>query len=347
MLKQYNFIKKFIEKEGYRLLSKEWKNSKTKLELECDKGHKYLVIWGNFQHGKRCPICAGNKKLTIEFIKEEIEKEGYKLLSKEYKNNRTKLEVECPKRHKFGIRWNNFNQGVRCPLCARNKKLSYNYIKEQIEKEGYKLLSKEYKNNHTKLELECNKGHKYKVNYGHFQQGQRCFTCFINNRKLTYEYIKGKIEKEGYKLLSKGYKNAHTKLELECTKGHIFLMRWNNFRNGQRCIKCICYNNYSKGEKEVLEYIQSLTDTTIIENDRSQIINPLTNQFLELDIFLPHLKKAIEYNGTYWHSKKHQKFNDNQKVIQCKEKEIDLMVIKENDWINNKDVVINNIENFL
>ena len=37
------------------------------------------------------------------------------------------------------------------------KKLTYEYVKEQIEKEGYKLLSSEYVNSREKLELKCSK----------------------------------------------------------------------------------------------------------------------------------------------------------------------------------------------
>lgn len=39
------------------------------------------------------------------------------------------------------------------------KKLTFEFVKEQFEKEGYKLLSTEYENAHTKLKVRCNKGH--------------------------------------------------------------------------------------------------------------------------------------------------------------------------------------------
>lgn len=38
------------------------------------------------------------------------------------------------------------------------KKLTYKYVKEQIERvEGYKLLSKKYIDSQTKLKIQCNK----------------------------------------------------------------------------------------------------------------------------------------------------------------------------------------------
>jgi len=343
------FVKGEIEKEGYKLLSKEYRNANSKLELECPEGHIYKVRYGNFQQGQRCFICKiKNQKYTYEFVKGEIEKEGYKLLSEEYKGTYEKLLLKCPKGHFYDVSYNNYKQGQRCPECYGNKKHTYEFIKGEIKKEGYKLLSKEYRNSITKLELECYKSHIFWMKYNNFQQGQRCPECYKESQKHTYEFVKGEIEKEkGYKLLSKEYKGVHTKLELECNKGHIYKVRYSDFLQGKRCPECWNEKNFSRGEKEVLEYIDSLTDTTIIPNDRSQIINPKTGNFLELDIFLPDLMKAIEYNGTYWHSFDEAIFNDNQKVVQCKEKGIDLIIIKDEDWNNNKEEIKNGIYTFI
>jgi len=40
-----------------------------------------------------------SRKYTYEEVKKEFERRGYKLLSKEYKNAREKLEYICPKGH--------------------------------------------------------------------------------------------------------------------------------------------------------------------------------------------------------------------------------------------------------
>ena len=52
---------------------------------------------------------------------------------------------------------------------------------------------------------------------------------------------------------------------------------------------------YSKGEKELCQYIKSLYSGEILENTRKFIGGK------ELDIYLPELKLAFEYNGEYWH----------------------------------------------
>ena len=288
------------------------------------------------------------KKLSYEYIKAEIEKvEGYKLLSKGYVNNKTKLEIQCSEGHKFEGTWGGFHQSHRCFICAGKQKLSYEYVKAEIEKvEGYILLSKEYVNNKTKMKLKCPVGHEIEMNWSNFQTGNRCPECAGKKKKIIKE-VREYVESQGYILISKEYKNNQTKLKMKCPKGHIFWMNWNNFyTGGNRCPECCNSKSFSKGEKEVLEYIQSITDTTIIPNDRTQILNPKTGHNLELDIFLPDLMKAIEYNGAYWHSDKETKYRDKQKVVQCKELGIDFMVIEEENWNNNEEVK-NNINKWI
>ncbi len=91
----------------------------------------------------------------------------------------------------------------------------------------------------------------------------------------------------------------------------------------------MCSPKWSKGEKEIVEYVKNNYNYIIKENDRTLIQNPKTNNYLELDIWLPELNKAIEYNGKYWHNDKYTKWKDNYKQQWCKENSIDLMIINE------------------
>ena len=105
---------------------------------------------------------------------------------------------------------------------------------------------------------------------------------------------------------------------------------------------------YSYGEKEVLSYVSSIYDGAILENDRT-VIKPK-----ELDIYLPELHLAIEYNGDYWHANpkyysedhiigeataKEVWKEDKQKINRCIKARIELLIIWEDDWVNRQDVV--------
>ena len=96
----------------------------------------------------------------------------------------------------------------------------------------------------------------------------------------------------------------------------------------------------SKSEKEVLEYVKSIYSGNIVENDRTQMEPNSENGWKfnhELDIWLPDIKVAIEFNGTYWHSLPNIVESDKYKKLQCESKGITLLTIDEKDWRENCD----------
>lgn len=286
-------------------------------------------------------------KLTIEYVKNYIENiEGYILLSKEYIGSLKKLSIKCNKNHIFEMSFNNFSAGCRCAICSGKMKLTYEKVKNYIESfDEYKLISTSYENSMKKLQIKCPNNHLFEMDYHAFKKGCRCAEC-IGCKKHTYEYIKHFIESnKGYILLSTNYKNTETKLIIKCPHLHIFKMNYHAFYNGKRCPICWKEIYYSKEEKDIYKYVKSIYNGKIIENDRTQIMNPLTKKNLELDIWMPELNKAIEYNGIFWHSTEYSKYKDEQKRTQCQENGIDLLIIEEREWMLNKN--FNLINNFI
>jgi len=282
---------------------------------------------------------VGRKKLSYSYVKSYIESKDYQLLSDDYINCGTKLLLKCPEDHEYKVKFSHFKNNRRCPIC---RKLSYNYVKSFIESKGYLLLSEKYINSRSDLLIKCPKDHEYNIRWNAFQQGHRCPICV--NQKLSYNYVKSFIESKNYKLLSENYKNNRVKLLLKCPEDHEYKVKFNDFQQGQRCP--FCSNNISKGEIELQDYIESL-GYSIIRNDRTQIINPLTGYNLELDIWIPSLNKAIEYNGIYWHSLNDRKKYDDIKKDQCIQRNIDLLIVSDEKWINNNDIERKRIKQWL
>lgn len=183
------YIRSKFEEVGYKLLSDTYENEKKKLKFKCDMGHVGEISWGKFRMGRRCSRCAGNSSKTIEEIREVFLSRGYKLLSTDYKNCYTKLHFICPEGHAGEIQWSDFQQGKGCSICGGTKKKTYEHIKEQFEKEGYTLLSEEYMNWRTPLWFICPNGHKHKITWNMFQQGQRCSKCSSRVSKVSQEWL--------------------------------------------------------------------------------------------------------------------------------------------------------------
>ena len=107
----------------------------------------------------------------------------------------------------------------------------------------------------------------------------------------------------------------------------------------------------SKTEIELGEYIKSIYKDDVQFNVRS--ILPSNK---ELDIYIPDMKLAIEFNGDYWHmnpllysesdvninlnmTAKEKWDYDELKINECQKMGIELIVVWEHDWIHNKEQV--------
>ena len=194
-------VKKIINSKNCRLLSKKYLRNSQKLELECPKHGVFKRTLDSFKQSKLgCPKCSREKAAKKRivpycFVKKHIEKYGYKLISKKYENSKKKLELECPKHGLFNMRWNDFQQKHMCPKCsfeknAKKQRKNIEEIDKWINKNTkYKLISKKYKNNKTKLELECPKHGVFKMNWGHISGGHSCPKCQNITSKQHQEII--------------------------------------------------------------------------------------------------------------------------------------------------------------
>lgn len=146
----------------------------------------------------------------------------------------------------------------------------------------------------------------------------------------------------GLELLNE-FKNNSTELEIKCIKcGNVFTK--NYFNIYQRPSPCqVCYpssSGVSKPEKEIREFLESL-GISCEYNCRNIIKNKKTGRYLELDIYIPSLNLAIEYDGFFWHKAgRTGKFYHSMKTDLCNEKGISLIHIFEDEWVFNREIVI-------
>lgn len=124
----YEYVKKYIESFGYKLLSGEYENGKSVLTVVCSEGHEYQTTMLRFKNQEsRCPICSRKKasekrKHDYNFIKEMIGIYGYELLSTEYKDVKSPLLIKCPNGHEFEMSFDKFNNSNhRCTKCSESK----------------------------------------------------------------------------------------------------------------------------------------------------------------------------------------------------------------------------------
>lgn len=357
----YSTVKKLIEEGGYILISKAYVNSFTKLETCCPNGHSYKVSFNAFTKAKsRCPICLGKTPHNFDSVSSMLKDLGYRLITDNYKNMHQKLDCICPNGHSWCFSLDNFiSNSSRCPACKGIKAYSLEEIKEILKKENFSLVS-DYKNVDSKTEVICSKGHKISIRLTQFiSAGLRCKICTDAGRRLNFDYVKNFIEKEGYILISQEYRNKDSKLQSFCPKGHDYEFSFGHFKNGgKRC--GTCSTNTSKAEKELLSHIGGIHGDARSKRFSKLIIDnkPHINRF-DIDIFVPSLNKGIEFDGTYWHSDKGLKRSrshwpdcDIKDYHEIKDNYflsigIQILHIKEEDWIKDKEACLKRCLEFL
>jgi len=99
-----------------------------------------------------------------------------------------------------------------------------------------------------------------------------------------------------------------------------------------RCKTCFP-PQVSTGEKEVRQYVEQLGCQTI-SGDRTILDG------LEIDIYIPSKKVAIEFNGVYWHSDKFRTPTYHvDKFLKCKQQGIRLIQLFDDEWKMHPDIV--------
>lgn len=100
------------------------------------------------------------------------------------------------------------------------------------------------------------------------------------------------------------------------------------------------YENFgrSKDEIELYNYIKNIYSGLVVINTKS-VIYPF-----ELDIYIPDIGLAIEFNGDYWHSDrfKTKDYHLNKTII-CEENNIELIHIFGSEWKNNSSKIKDSI----
>ena len=236
-LKRLNEI---ARKKGGKCLSTEYINNNTKLWWECKEGHKWQATPGSIKTGTWCRKCSGYAKKTIEEMRKFAESRGGKCLSDRYQNAYTVLLWECKRGHRWESKSSHIiHNNSWCPECAGVKKGTIEQIHRIAKDRNGKCLSKEYINQRTHLEWECEKGHRWWATPHDIKlSGYWCYEC-SGRKKLTIELMQTLADSKSGKCISTEYINSMTKLLWQCKQGHRWWTTPSKIKNARQwCPKC-------------------------------------------------------------------------------------------------------------
>lgn len=375
-----NFINDIILKYPNLDFSKFiYKDSKTRSTIIC-KNH------GEFENSKRnlitsksnpCPICKDNDKINNYInILEEKYSNIFIFNKNTIKDSKDMVEYKCKSCNSLNktklSKLLEFNKSRNdCPKCSK-----YTFWKDESVEEKFKKLKPrfphldfskfKYKYRTDKSIIICKYHGEFTMSYMVLTNPSTIFACpecKKENRKESFglgsNVIKSRlIEKFPHLDFSKfNAKTVREKSIIICNIHGEFKRSYDSFmskRCSNGCPKCSS-KLYSKAEKEIVEFIKTFYNGKIEENTYSVIKNEFTDKYLELDIYLPDINLAIEFNGKYWHSDEMIKNRTehlfksaneyhNYKTKLCNDKNIKLIHIDEQEYIKNKNAILNNIK---
>lgn len=179
------------------------------------------------------------EKLDYLFIKSQFEKKGCILKSNKYVNSTTKLDYICPNGHEHSISWSNFKNNHGCATCLdiERRKNMLVLVDKAFKKRGWVLKSKVFINQNVLLDYICDNGHQGSMSWNCFTMGRPCQACNrIERCRKILDKARTICESKGWDLISEEYKDAHTKLDYICEKGHKGSALLDNLHRG--CGQC-------------------------------------------------------------------------------------------------------------
>lgn len=343
------------------------------LLCECGKHRSFI----GFKNGYR-PTCS-DKKCFVKRRREtcllkygvDNPKKSKEIIEKEKENIKIKwglnhymLSEEVRDKFKktmldnFGVEWAQQSKEVN----NKSKKTWYNNPnRKEIRKNrknSFILLDKEKINNKRKKTIEKKWGSyqefiKYRLdciskksikNYGvdhHFKSKEVILKRTETYKNNILNKIKEKLP-EHLKFYSKfdNKNGTDSILQLSCEKCNSFfdinrqLFNFRHISNVEICLNCnpILFGKSNK-ELEVYNFINSHYNGIILTN-KKELID------LEIDIYLPEINLAFEFNGLYWHSNLFKdKYYHLNKSNSCNSKNTKLIHIWEDDWSYKSDIV--------
>ena len=341
-----------------------------KIKIICPKHGEFEQKAELHLKGRGCPKCgidkvANSQRLTQdEVIKncKAVGGENYDYSKIKWIDTDHDIELVCKKHGSYWTRYNDFiKKKAKCPACSREnrRKLEERKFKdEMIKKYGNNIVFPKdfnYVNSYTKVkliykneefyrkpsvflksQLFSTEEKKERINLRGLEKSKKRWANILDELNLIhknkYEYKKEEIE-----AIKNGELRKDGLMHIKCPKHGEFTQTFFDHRNGSGCKKCGIENrpiiNFSKAEREIVDFIKSFYKGEIIQNDR-KILNGR-----EIDIYIPELKIAFEYDGLFWHNN----VNNSYKFEKCKKQGVRLIRITEPEWLKNN----NKIKNFI
>ena len=333
------------QKNG-KCLSREYVNSTTHLEWECEFGHRWLATPDTIKnHASWCHVCTNYKpkgknpkisetKLLKEWDFEKNIEDPAKITTGSdkklwWKCSECELSYDCQPHVK---------QRTNCPFCTGRRPSHFYNLATEYPKKAKRFMTDKnmvdptevLPGSHNVYWWSCENGHEYELRCDHMTKGgddtRNCAYCKGIKvwpgesagdlfPELLNEIDTSKNRKE---LLFEVSPYSNKKIHWKCKYGHqTHQALYSRTSRGARCSKCS--NPYTKPEIRIYSELKTIWDDAELRGKINQI---------EFDVLLESINVGIEFDGEVWH--KNRRIADIQKNSKAADLGITIIRLRNN-----------------
>ena len=318
-----------------------------KVWWKCSKGHEWQATIDRRSQGKGCPYCSGRNaikgKNDLQTVNPALAKEwnydknnGLKPTDVLPSSNK-KVWWKCGKGHEWQAMIRSRNDGRGCPYCSgrhavngKNDLQTVNPVlaTEWNHERNCGLMPMDVlPNSNKKVWWKCSKGHEWQSTVANRNNGNGCPYClgrYAVKGENDLQTVNPTLAKEWNYEKNDDLKpeeftaNSNKDVWWKCSKGHVWHASIANRSKGNGCPVCNSERKTSFPEYALAYYLK---------RSGLDVVHSYRAKGYELDIYIPSLKIAIEYDGYYWHKNRMRK--DIEKNYKCKKDGIKLYRLRE------------------
>lgn len=318
-----------------------------KVWWKCSKGHEWQATIDRRSQGKGCPYCSGRNAIKGKNDLQTVNPALAKEWNYDKNNGLTPTDVlpssnkkvwwKCGKGHEWKAMIRSRSDGRGCPYCSGRHAVSgindlqtvnpalateWNY-----ERNSGLMPMDVLPNSNKKVWWKCSKGHEWQSTVANRNNGNGCPDClgrYAVKGENDLQTVNPAIAKEWNYEKNDDLKpeeftaNSNKDVWWKCSKGHEWHASIANRNKGNGCPVCNSERKTSFPEYALAYYLK---------RSGLDVVHSYRAKGYELDIYIPSLKIAIEYDGYYWHKNRMRK--DIEKNYKCKKDGIKLYRLRE------------------
>lgn len=323
------------------------RDAKGRVKIICPDHGDFWQYRSNHLSGSGCKPCALSSRTTTvaEFIERSQAAHGAEVYDysqvEQFRTTRDKVTIICSTHGEFSQIARDHMRGVGCAQCAidSSRKSFAEFVAQARRTHGdtYEYVESSWRVERGWIAIVCHRHGEFLQRQWNHIVGDGCPPCGLERRTWGFSGFlerASSVHGDTYSYIEESYLNSGERISIICSEHGGFQQFVGNHLNGQGCPRC--FGTTSQAEKRFGELLAVQLPEVTFEYSCRSVISPY-----ELDIYIPELRLAIEFNGVYWHSKEDwardivegsRLSREALKSQRCEDAGIQLLHVWEDDW---------------